>query len=106
ISQWEKNERSSKSLLTQKIPDSTLMKIHSKPTVRERWHAIETEYTEKGAYAQTELRTRFLKSKCSDGENVRDWLDNLRTKREELASVGVEIDVKDYRSTIIGSLPP
>jgi len=106
IRQWEKNERSSISLLTQKIPDSTLMKVYSKPTVRERWLAIGREYTQKGAYAQTELRSRFLEMKCRTGDNVRDWLDNLRTKREELTSVGVEISEKDYRSTIIGSLTP
>jgi hypothetical protein len=29
----------------------------------------------------------------------------LRSKREELASVGVDIDEKDYRSTVISSLP-
>ncbi|KAF8816940.1 hypothetical protein BYT27DRAFT_7058760, partial [Phlegmacium glaucopus] len=52
---WEKDERSAKSLLNQKIPDSTLMRIRSKTTVEERWKAIEREYTEKGAYAQTEL---------------------------------------------------
>ena len=33
--QWEKNERSAKSLLTQKISDSTLMRVHLKTTVRE-----------------------------------------------------------------------
>ena len=33
--QWDKNERSAKSLLTQKIPDSTLMRVHSKKTVKE-----------------------------------------------------------------------
>ena len=60
---------------------------------------------EKGAYAQTDLRARFLESKCPDKGNVRDFLDNLRVKREELASVGVDIDEKDYRSTIISSLP-
>ena len=30
---------------------------------------------------------------------------NLRVKQEELASVGVDIDEKDYQSTIISSLP-
>jgi gag-polypeptide of LTR copia-type len=55
INQWDKDERSAKSLLNQKIPDSTLMRIRSKTTVEERWRAIEKEYTEKGAYAQTEL---------------------------------------------------
>jgi hypothetical protein len=105
VTQWEKDERSAKSLLTQKIPDSTLMRVHTKRTVQERWSAIVTEYTEKGAYAQTDLRARFLESKCPDKGNVREFLDNLRVKKEELASVGVDIDEKDYRSTIISSLP-
>ena len=69
--QWDKDELSAKSLLTQKIPDSTLMRIHTKKTVRERWEAIVTEYTEKGAYAQTDLRKEFLRSKCPNRSNVR-----------------------------------
>ena len=96
IDKWDKDERSAKSLLTQKIPDSTLMRVHAKRTVRERWESIVTEYTEKGAYAQTDLHARFLESKCPDKGNVWEFLDNLRVKREELASVGVDIDEKDY----------
>ena len=42
INQWRKNERSAKSLLTQKLRDSALMRVHSKPTVKERWDAIAT----------------------------------------------------------------
>ena len=103
--QWDKDELSAKSLLTQKIPDSTLMRIHAKKTVRERWEAIVSEYTEKGAYAQTDLRKEFLKSKCPVRSNVRTFLDDLRVKREELASVGVKISEDDYRSTVINSLP-
>jgi hypothetical protein len=103
--QWEKDERSARSLLTQKLPDSTLMKVHMKTTVRERWEAVVKEYTEKGAYAQTDMRAKFLASRCPDKGNVRDFLDELRTKREELVQVGVDIDEKDYLSTIISSLP-
>jgi hypothetical protein len=103
--QWEKDERSAKSLLTQKLPDSTLMKVHTKGTVRERWEAVVVEYTQKGAYAQTDLRAKFLVSRCPEKGNVREFLENLRTKREELVQVGVVIDEKDYLSTIISSLP-
>ncbi|KAF5329633.1 hypothetical protein D9619_009265 [Psilocybe cf. subviscida] len=102
---WDKEELSAKYMLTQKIPDSTLMRVHAKRTVRERWEAIVAEYTEKGAYAQTDLRTKFLESKCPEKTNIREFLDNLRVKREELASVGVDIDEKDYHSVIISSLP-
>lgn len=41
-------------MLTHKIPDSTLMLVHAKTTVQESWEAIVKEYTDKGAYAQTE----------------------------------------------------
>jgi gag-polypeptide of LTR copia-type/Zinc knuckle len=105
INQWKKNERSAKSLLTQKLPDSALMRVHMKPTVKARWDAISTEYTEKGAFAQTEMRAKFLGMKCPEKGNVRDFLDALRVKKEELATMGVTIDDQDYRSTIISSLP-
>ncbi len=105
IAVWEKDERLAKSLLTQKLPDSTLMRVRSKTTVKQRWDAIVYEYTEKGTFAQTEMRAKFLDLKCPEKGDVREFLDSLRTKREELASMGVEIDEKDYRSTIISSLP-
>jgi len=38
--QWDKNKQSAKSLLNQKIPDSTLMCVHLKKTVQEHWDAI------------------------------------------------------------------
>ncbi|KAF8644347.1 hypothetical protein AX14_009429 [Amanita brunnescens Koide BX004] len=105
INQWKKNERSAKSLLTQKLPDSTLMRVHSKKTVRERWEAIVAEYTQKGAFAQTEMRAKFLGMKCPEKGNAREFLDSLRVKKEELATLGVSIDNRDYLSTIITSLP-
>ena len=54
------------------------------------------EYTSKGAYAQMDLHSKFLKLRCMDKGNVCEFLDDLRVKREELASVGVDIDEKDY----------
>jgi len=63
------------------------------------------EFTQKGAFAQTELHACFLDMKCPEKGNVREFLDSLRVKREVLATVGVEIDDKDYLSTIISSLP-
>ncbi|KAF8545918.1 hypothetical protein OG21DRAFT_1380404, partial [Imleria badia] len=100
-----KNEALAKHLLTQRIPDSTALRIHSLATVCGMWMEIETEYTEKGAYAQTDLRAQFLKSKLLKGAEVCHFLDGLRTKCEELAAIGVAIDQTDYRSTIIKSLP-
>ena len=105
VLQWDKDERSAKSLLTQKIPNLTLMLVHNQRTVKERWDKIVAEYSQKGAYAQTDMRARFLESKCPEKGDVREFLESLRTKREELITMGVSIDDKDYLSTIISSLP-
>src|SRR6202522_3449770 len=103
--QWEKDERSAKTLLTQKLPDSTVMEIHTKKSVKERWEAVVKEYTVKGAYAQTEMRAKFLTSRCPERGNAKDFLRGLRLKKEELGQVGVKISDEDYSSTIISSLP-
>jgi hypothetical protein len=87
------------------LPDSTVMEIHSKKTVQERWEAVVREYTVKSAYAQTEMRTKFLMSRCSEKGNAKEFLRGLRLKKEELAQVGVTISNEDYLSTIISSLP-
>ena len=89
VDQWDKDERSAKSLLTQKIPDSTLMHINSKWTVKEWWDAIVAKYTEKGAYAQMELQTKVLGSKYSPKMSVCKFLDGLQVEGEKLASVGM-----------------
>ena len=47
-----------------------------------------------------------MESKCPDKGNVCEFLDELRVKKEELATYGVVIEEKDYQSTIIKSLPP
>jgi len=105
LAKWQKNENLAKHLLFQRIPDSTALRVRNLPDVAAMWTEIVREYTEKGTYAQTDLRTKFLESKCPDNGDIRQFLDDLRAKRDELAAVGVSIEEKDYRSTIIQSLP-
>jgi hypothetical protein len=93
------------SFLQSRIPESTLIRVHSKDSLKDRWDLIVKEYTQKGAFSQAELRSRFMDSKCPEKGNVREFLDELRVEKEKLATYGVVIDDKDYRSTIITSLP-
>ncbi|THH14813.1 hypothetical protein EW146_g5572 [Bondarzewia mesenterica] len=105
LEKWEKDERTAQYLLVQRIPDSTVVRIRKLSEVTDQWAAIISEYTLKGAYAQTEMRRTFMEMRCDANGDVQNFLDDLRTKREELAACGVEIDTKDYRSTIIASIP-
>jgi len=103
--QWDKDECSAKALLTHCIPDSTLVRVYAKLLLKECWDLVVTKYTKKGLFAQADLHTRFMELRCPDKGNVREFLDALRVKKEELSTYGVTIDQKDYRSTIISSLP-
>ena len=105
VNKWVKDERMAKHLLAQRIPDSTALRVQKKTTVAEMWAEITKEYTEKGASAQTDLRAQLRELKLAKGADVRQFLDGLRTKKEELAAVGVSIDDTDFRPTIIKSLP-
>jgi hypothetical protein len=102
--QWNKDERSAKSLLMQKLPDSTVMMVHGKVMVRERWEAMVKEFSKKSTYAQADMRAKFMAMRCLDKGNPREFLEGLRVKKEELAQAGVNVNEKDYFSVIILSL--
>ncbi|KAG2074325.1 hypothetical protein BDR04DRAFT_1008605, partial [Suillus decipiens] len=101
---WKKNENLAKHLLTQQIPDSTALHIHNLNDVASMWAEIVCEYMEKGAYVQTDFQTKFLELKCTAGNNVHQFLDELHAKCDKISAVGINIEEKDYRSTIIQSL--
>jgi gag-polypeptide of LTR copia-type len=73
--------------------------------LKDQWDLIKNEYTYKGAFAQADLSSHFMESKCPEKGNVHDFLDGLCVKKEELATYGVVIEAKDYHSKIITSLP-
>lgn len=70
LEKWKKNENLTKHLLTQRIPNSTALRIRNLVDVATMWAEIVREYTEKGAYVQTNLWTKFLESKCPGGGDV------------------------------------
>jgi len=47
-----------------------------------------------------------MESQCPQGENIRRFLTDLGTRREELSMSDVTITNADYRSTILSSIPP
>jgi hypothetical protein len=81
-----------------------LIHVHGKPLLKDQWDLIKNEYTLKGAFAQADLCSHFMELKCPDRGNVREFLDSLCVKKEELSTYNVTIEDKDYHSTIITSL--
>ena len=78
---WLKDESIALDLLTQQIPGSTVICTASQTDTAAMWKDIVHEYTEKGTYAQTDLRTKFLELKCPDKGDVQVWLDSLHVQK-------------------------
>src|SRR5713101_7382329 len=92
-------------MLTQRLPDSTVVRIQKLTTVAEQWAAIVKEYTEKGESVQMEMCQEFMESTCGASGDVRQFLSDLCMRKEELTACGVSIDNDDYRITIIHVIP-
>jgi gag-polypeptide of LTR copia-type/Zinc knuckle len=52
------------------------------------------------------LHSHFMESRCPDKTKMREFLDGLCVKKEELSTFGVDIEERDYHSMIIKCLPP
>jgi len=101
IEKWEHEDAVASYLLSQRLPDITVMRLTSCLTAHDRWEMVTKEYQAKSAYTQANLHQSFLEMCCAKGGDVREFLGNLCYKREELAASGVDITDKEYEHTIL-----
>jgi hypothetical protein len=105
IEQWEYDDSVATYLLSQRLPDTTEMRLASCSTTKERWAVVSRDYQAKSAYAQADLHQAFLEMRCAKGTDVREFLTSLCYKHEELAAAGVEVTEKEYEQTILRGIP-
>ena len=105
IVQWEYEDSVASYLLSQRLPDTTEMRLANCSTTEERWDQVTKEYQAKSTYAQADLHQAFLDMRCAKGGDVRDFLASLCCKREELAAAGVSVTEKEYERTILRGIP-
>ena len=105
LDDWKFEDLAARYLLSQRLPDSVAIRLHSLPTAKARWDHLVIEFTAQSVYAQNDLEEAFFSMACAKGEDVRVFLTSLRYKREELAAAGVRITQREYQRTILKSLP-
>lgn len=58
--QWDLDEDVALYLLSQRIPDSALIRLERFSSCQEKWAALVQEFTQKSVFAQTAMRADFL----------------------------------------------
>ncbi|KAF8489659.1 hypothetical protein F5888DRAFT_1870139 [Russula emetica] len=92
--EWEYEDSVASYLLSQRLPDSAVMRLSSCSSAQEQWEMVTKEYQAKSAYAQADLHQSFLEMHCAKGGD-----------REELAAAGVHVTEKEYERTILRGIP-
>jgi hypothetical protein len=105
IVQWEYEDSVATYLLSQRLPDTTKLRLANCNTTKERWDLVTQEYQAKSAFAQANLHQAFLEMRCTKGGDVREFLASLGCKREEMAAAGVSVTEKEYKCTILRGIP-
>ena len=105
MAKWDRNDRVARYLLSQRLPDSTAVRMHVHHTAKARWDRVTDEFTAKSAYVQNDLETTFREMKCPKDRDARAFFTSLRYKREELSAAGVSITDKEYQRTVLRGIP-
>jgi gag-polypeptide of LTR copia-type len=102
---WDHEDFMACFLLSQRLPDTTNLKLSHCITAKESWDMLHEEYQAKSTYAKNHLEQTFLDMRCAKGGDVRAFLRGLQHKHEELAATGVTISDRDYRRTVLRGIP-
>lgn len=105
IDAWHHEDNTAHYLLSQRLPHSIIMRLHTHKTAKARWTHLTTEFTAQSIYAQNNLEEAFFEMRCTKGTDVCTFLASLQCKREELIAAGVTISQREYQRTLLKSLP-
>jgi hypothetical protein len=105
LNDWKFEDLAMQYLLSQHLPDSIAIWLHSLTTVKAWWDRLVFKFTMQSIYAQNDLEKAFFNMACTKGKDIQVFLTALHCKQEELVATGVYITSKEYQCTMLKSLP-
>ena len=96
MADWDRSESVMLYMLSQRLPDSTAVRLQSITTVADCWAKVTGEFSVKSQYTKIDLLSTFSKMRCSTISEVWTFLGQMCMKREELTAIGISMTPKDY----------
>ena len=103
--QWEHEDTVASYLLSQCLPDVTVMHIVNCTCAQDCWELITKEFQAKSKYMQANLHQSFLDMHCARGGDICKFLASLSYKKEMLAAAGVHVMEREHEHTILHGIP-
>ena len=87
------------------IPNSLYLKMKGKPTIKEAWDALKSDFERRLCMITIKLQKCLQDTRCAESGNICTHFDNIQIMWEEHASLGTNISEQDFSATILRSLP-
>ena len=94
MEQWDYNNLVAQYLLSQRLPNSTAVRVGPIPNARLCWDWAQDKFIAKSIYMQNDLKMVFYDMHCPRGGDVHTFLTSLHYKRKELAVAGFASIIK------------
>ena len=105
LKEWKQGEAITKQQIASSIPDSLFMKVRGKGSAYEMWKELGSHFEKRSRMVSIDLHRRLQETRCAEKGDIIEHLTNLRTMRENLASMGESLSDTDFYAIIMGSLP-
>ena len=87
------------------IPDSLYLKIRGKPTVKEAWDLLKSDFEKRSQIFMVDLRQRLQDERCNDNANIYTHFDTMCTMHKDLAALGDDLNDEDFSTMLLRLLP-
>jgi hypothetical protein len=105
VDEWRVHDGAVLQQIISNIPDSIFIRILNQDTAAEMWNALKEQFEGRTQAVKNELRNLLALTKCGDNEDVREHINRMQYKFEELSSMGVTIADSEYATILIRSMP-
>ena len=102
---WKKEEGDIMAVFAQTLPDAAFNKVKGSANIKATWDGLKKLYEDCSKALVADVIRQFRNKRCGEDESIRAHFESFADLREQLASMGKEVDDQDYADTLMTSLP-
>ena len=88
------------------VSESLALMLHKQKTAKDTWDALVTEMTKKPKMVLTSLQHQLMNMKCSEEDDLRQYLDKAQDLFAHLNDMGAKMENSEFLGIILGALLP
>ena len=88
------------------VSESLALMLQKQKTAKDTWDALVTKMTKKPNMVLTSLQCQFRNMKCSEEDDLRQYLDKAQDLFACLNDMGAKMENSEFLDIILGALPP